>query len=197
MYIQLEMLMTIAILFHWDSIIRTGYFVLSSLLIRGLWCTWWMYGAGMGNCIPQNTVGSDYLFVPHMPASDAKKLVCISVYKAFICVHLLYIYIGICICIHAWCMYSHASIAIVIITAVLTRLKHHTICVGILLWDVTINLIWTLTLNLNFAGQSIPTSVDVCKNANRICWTVMSQPRLVGLSLTRPKLRYEIELLNI
>ena len=43
--------------------------------IWGQWCQKQVSQAGISNCIPQNTVGCNYLFLPETPASGPKVLI--------------------------------------------------------------------------------------------------------------------------
>ena len=85
---------------HWPCCVTTGFadrmcmalsksnaknaFVPLRVLIRAyifpltpmLWCQEQVSQAMVSNCIPKNTVGSNYLSLPDMPASDVKFLIC-------------------------------------------------------------------------------------------------------------------------
>ena len=47
----------------------------SSAIIWGLWCQKQVSQVGISNCIPQNTVGCNYLPLPQIPASGTKVLI--------------------------------------------------------------------------------------------------------------------------
>ena len=53
---------------------RSCYFIVMPH-IGGLWCKKQVSQAGISNCIPQFTVGCNYLFLPEIPASGAKVLI--------------------------------------------------------------------------------------------------------------------------
>ena len=72
--------------FHWTET-YCGFFPCSLLNgvimhIWGLWCQKQVYlmQTGMSNCIPQNTVGCNYLSWSEIPASGAKVLIYIHMY---------------------------------------------------------------------------------------------------------------------